>query len=125
MAEGTKTPGNYPIPSHAKGKIGAINNVFGGGNAAKVIGNTNVDIGTQSEVYVIKSVAVGDPVTDYFIRNFDGTYSAATGTAVEGTTYYEKKDVIGADIRGNVYGGGNNAEVTGNTNVQIGKKATE
>ncbi len=125
VAEGTKTPGNYPIPSHAKGKIGAINNVFGGGNAAKVIGNTNVDIGTQSEVYVIKSVAVGDPVTDYFIRNFDGTYSAATGTAVEGTTYYEKKDVIGADIRGNVYGGGNNSEVTGNTNVQIGKKATE
>jgi hypothetical protein len=125
VAEGTKTPGNYPIPSHAKGKIGAINNVFGGGNAAKVIGNTNVDIGIQSEVYVIKSVAVGDPVTDYFIRNFDGTYSAATGTAVEGTTYYEKKDVIGADIRGNVYGGGNNAEVTGNTNVQIGKKATE
>lgn len=125
VAEGTKTPGNYPIPSHAKGKIGAINNVFGGGNAAKVIGNTNVDIGTQSEVYMIKSVAVGDPVTDYFIRNFDGTYSAATGTAVEGTTYYEKKDVIGADIRGNVYGGGNNAEVTGNTNVQIGKKATE
>ena len=114
--------GDYPIPSHAKGKMGAINNVFGGGNAAKVIGNTNVDIGTQSEVYVIKSVAVGDPVTDYFIRNFDGTYSAATGTAVEGTTYYEKKDVIGADIRGNVYGGGNNAEVTGDTNVVIGKK---
>jgi hypothetical protein len=26
------------------------------------------------------------------------------------------------DIRGNVYGGGNNAEVTGNTNVNIGKK---
>ena len=26
------------------------------------------------------------------------------------------------DIRGNVYGGGNNADVTGNTNVQIGKK---
>jgi hypothetical protein len=30
--------------------------------------------------------------------------------------------VIGADIRGNVYGGGNNAEVTGNTNVNIGRK---
>lgn len=35
---------------------------------------------------------------------------------------YEEKSVIGADIRGNVYGGGNNAEVTGNTNVTIGKK---
>jgi hypothetical protein len=31
--------------------------------------------------------------------------------------------VKGVDIRGNVYGGGNNAAVTGNTNVQIGKKA--
>lgn len=123
--DNAETPNHYPIPSHAQGKIGAINNVFGGGNAAKVIGNTNVNIATQSEVYVVKTVTLGSPVTDYFIRNFDGTYSAATGTAVEGTTYYEKKDVIGADIRGNVYGGGNNAEVTGNTNVQIGKKATE
>lgn len=43
-------------------------------------------------------------------------------TAQEGVTYYEKKDVIGADIRDNVYGGGNEAEVTGNTNVNIGKK---
>ncbi|MBQ2180324.1 MAG: hypothetical protein II450_07980, partial [Prevotella sp.] len=54
------------------------------------------------------------------------TYIAATGNAVEGTKYYEEKDVendvLGADIRGNVYGGGNNAEVTGNTNVVIGKK---
>ena len=38
------------------------------------------------------------------------------------TTYYEEKPVIGVDIRGNVYGGGNNAAVTGNTNVTIGKR---
>ena len=37
----------FPIPSHASGKIGAINNVFGGGNAARVIGNTQVNIGTE------------------------------------------------------------------------------
>ncbi|MBO7115784.1 MAG: hypothetical protein J6V87_01900 [Prevotella sp.] len=116
------TTGGYPIPSHATEKIGAINNVFGGGNAAKVIGNTTVNVGTLSEVYVVKQVAVGDDVSDYYIRNNNGTYSEASDTAQEGTTYYEKKDVIGADIRGNVYGGGNNAEVTGNTNVQIGKK---
>ena len=54
--------------------------------------------------------------------NNDGSYSEATGTASADVTYYEKKDVLGADIRGNVYGGGNNAEVTGNTNVVIGKK---
>ena len=123
VGENAKTSGNYPIPSHAKGKMGAINNVFGGGNAAKVIGNTTVNIGTQKEVYVVKTVTVGDSVTDYYTRNTDGTYTAATGTAVDGTTYYEKKAVLGADIRGNVYGGGNEAEVTGNTNVNIGKKS--
>ncbi len=35
------------LPGHAADKIGAINNVFGGGNAAKVIGNTKVNIGTE------------------------------------------------------------------------------
>jgi hypothetical protein len=30
---------------------------------------------------------------------------------------------VGADIRGNVYGGGNEAQVTGNTNVVVGKEA--
>jgi hypothetical protein len=53
----------------------------------------------------------------------------ATGTAVEGTTYYEEKEVekkvLGVDIRGNVYGGGNNAQVTGNAVVNVGKKVEE
>ncbi len=134
-----KTSGNYPIPSHAKGKIGAISEVFGGGNAAKVIGNTTVNIGTLAKVsiksfVVAKSVSVGASVEGLYTRSGEGTgaspykYTAATGNAVEGTTYYEEKDVeqdvIGVDIRGNVYGGGNNAEVTGNTNVVIGKQET-
>ena len=124
VGENAKTPNNYPIPSHATGKIGAISNVFGGGNAAKVIGNTTVNVGTLSEVYVVKQVTVGDDVSSLYICNNNGTYSKASGTAQDGTTYYEEQDVIGADIRGNVYGGGNNAEVTGNTNVTIGKDAT-
>ena len=91
------------LPSHTKGKIGAINNVFGGGNAAKVIGNTNVNIGTKpTETYV----SIDD--------------DAATTDVKENV-----KTVDGADIRGNVYGGGNNAEVTGNTNVTIGKEKKE
>jgi hypothetical protein len=131
--EDTETPNHYPIPSHAKGKMGAINNVFGGGNAAKVIGNTTVNIGTLSKVsiksFVEKSVNAGESVEGLYTRSGEGTgatYIAATGKAVEGTTYYEEKDVeqdvIGADIRGNVYGGGNNAEVTGNATVTIGKR---
>ena len=108
--------------------MGAINNVFGGGNAAKVIGSANINIGTLDEVYVVKEVAVGTSVTGLYLRSGAGTtnspfvYTDATGTAQEGTTYYEKKNVLGADIRGNVYGGGNNAEVTGDSKVRIGKR---
>ncbi len=123
VAEGAETPNHYPIPSHAKGKMGTISEVFGGGNAAKVIGNTTVNIATQAEVFVVKEVTTGAALpAGCYTRNNDGTYDAATGTAQEGTTYYEKKNVIGADIRGDVFGGGNVAEVTGNSTVRIGQK---
>jgi hypothetical protein len=123
VGEGAETPNHYPIPSHAKGKMGSINSIYGGGNAAEVIGNTTVNIATLSEVYVVKQVTPGTTLPDgCYTRNNDGTYASATGTAEDGVTYYEKEDVLGADIRDNVYGGGNKAEVTGNTNVNIGKK---
>jgi len=97
MGEGTIDVKLYP---HTLGKMGVIGNVFGGGNAAQVIGNTNVNIGTTaSEEFV--SVEDDDTTTD---------------------VNEHVKTVVGADIRGNVYGAGNNAEVTGNTNVNIGKK---
>lgn len=115
----------YHAPAFTSG-MGSIHTVFGGGNAAPVTGNTNVNVGT-SEYEEMVSVATGDDVTVYYTRSGEGTetspytYTKATSsTAEEGTTYYQK--VKGADIRGNVYGGGNNAEVTGNTNVVIGKK---
>jgi len=121
-----KVYGKYPVPSHAKGAIGAINNVFGGGNAAEVIGNPTVNIGTEAgeEVYAEVFVKEGESVADYYTRSGDGAtepYVKATGNAVAGTTYY-LKTVKAADIRGNVYGGGNAAKVTGDTNVVIGKK---
>ena len=130
VAEGTETPNHYPIPSHDKGKMGAIHTVFGGGNAAKVMGNTTVNIATQAEVYIVKQVTAGEALPEgCYTRSGAGTtaspfvYNSASGTASADVTYYEKKDVLGVDIRDNVYGGGNNAEVTGNTNVNIGKKA--
>ena len=132
VGEGAKTPNGYPIPSHAKGKMGAIHTVFGGGNAAKVIGNTTVNIATLSDVYVVKQVTAGEDLpADCYTRSGAGTtaspyvYTPASGTASADETYYEKQNVLGVDIRDNVYGGGNNAEVTGNTNVNIGKKKTE
>ena len=114
------------LPQHKKHKIGAINNGFGGGNAADVIGNTNVNIGTKSVEYLTindSAITVGTTnVSNYYTRSTDGKYVKATGTATAGTTYYREVEVIGADIRSNVYGGGNNAAVTGNTNVTIGKE---
>jgi hypothetical protein len=50
-------------------------------------------------------------------------YVAASGTAEEGTSYFKKYTVLGVDIRNNIYGGGNNAEVTGDAKVNIGKRA--
>ena len=122
------------VPKHDKNKIGAINKVFGGGNAAQVIGSTNVNIGTLEEVYVVKVLSDGADLDNLpgglvvYTRSGAGTaaspytYTVATGTADPDETYYEKKTVIGADIRDNVYGGGNNAEVTGATNVTIGRE---
>ncbi len=129
VGEGEKTnPNGYSIPSHAKGKMGAISEIFGGGNAAKVIGSTTVNIATLSDVFVVKQVTAGTALpAGCYTRSGAGTttspfvYTEATGTASADITYYEKKNVLGADIRGNVYGGGNNAEVTGATNVTIGK----
>jgi len=79
------------VPAHSKGEIGAIGNVFGGGNAAKVDGNTEVNIGTEATVKY-----------------------TSDAVSAEGRT------VLGADIRYNIYGGGNQADVTGKTNVTIG-----
>ena len=89
---------NVVVGRHAvNGKIGTIGNVYGGGNAAKVIGDTHVNIGTSETI-------------DYVTK--------ASGESVPRTNI----PVVGADITGNVFGGGNNAEVTGNNYVVIGKK---
>ena len=119
----------YP---HEQNKIGVIGNVFGGGNAAPVNGDTYVNIGTQ-EYEVLAGVIVGETdVSDYYTRSGDGpsyTYTKASvsaGTAAEdnkakeGIVYF--MPVVGADIKGNVFGGGNNAAVTGDSHVTIGKE---
>ena len=138
--EGKATEHTVTCPAHKRGKMGAIGKVFGGGNAAQVKGDTNVRIGTTTGTITYEEVdaEVGKTVvTSYYTRTGSGTtadpyeYHAPSvekgtcddnGKAVTGKTYYRKVEIIGADIRGNVYGGGNNAEVTGNANVTIGKR---
>ena len=89
------------IPSHEAEKIGAIQNVFGGGNEAEVIGTPHVYVGTR----------IGEEIEFVTLPKVEDAY--------------QKKTVEGVDIRGNVYGGGNNAELTGNTKVVIGKKTND
>ena len=159
---------------HEKGKIGVIGDIFGGGNAAEVDGNTNVFIGTEKYVKLDRIVAGETDVSNYYIRtgtssNYEYTPVPRT-KATAGVTYYQRNPsgtytevsveagadvsgyytrsgeegsyvytpvnaaeegkvyclrVEGVDIRGNVYGGGNAAKVTGNTNVVVGKKTEE
>lgn len=178
---------NVIIPPHVVvaggSNIGVIQNVYGGGNAAEVEGNTNVNIGTMAYVPMSTVVAgetnvnglyarsgngttaspyeytkievlaengvtycalnVGDDetnppltvevgvtdVSNYYMRTGEGTddspfvYTSQIPLAANNTTYCML--VLGVDIQGNVYGGGNAADVTGDTNVTIGKEPTE
>ena len=97
------------VPAHEVGTIGAIYNVYGGGNAAEVIGTPHVNVGTM----------VGEPITlvSKSIEDVEGKTSADA----DWIPTYEMATVEGVDIRGNVFGGGNAAEVTGDTKVVIGK----
>ena len=125
LDDGKETEHTVTLYAHTKGNIGVIGDVFGGGNAAKVMGDTHVNIGTAvgENVYLVKAFKTGDTLPNECYTKNGNNYTEATGTAQEGTTYYRKYPVVGVDIRGNVYGGGNNAAVTGNTNVNIGKRA--
>lgn len=94
--------------AHALGKIG---DVYGGGNQAAVEGSTTVNIGTAKKVEMTSLPKVraveGDPEYD------------ANLTADEQPMVYQKETVEGAYITGDVYGGGNEANVTGNTYVNV------
>ena len=90
--------------THGTGNIGAIGTVYGGGNQAKVEGDTYVEIGTKETI-------------DFETKDADATSTETqprTGVAVKG-----------ANIKHNVYGGGNQATVTGQTHVIIGKGQEE
>ena len=109
------------LPPHTAGSIGGINTVFGGGNAAPVEGSTHVSIGTEIDNDVVFKSPLTKTVqtegTDTPNDDSDDVYEERNTTNEERT-----HKVKGVDIRGNVFGGGNNAEVTGNTNVVIGKR---
>ena len=84
--------------------------IFGGGNEAAVYGNTTLNIGTKTTVdwKVLVLDNNKKPILDD-----NGKFRTQTLTGADYNT------VIGANIAGNVYGGGNLADVTGSTEVNI------
>ena len=109
------------LPPHNSGSIGGINKVFGGGNAAEVDGSTFVYIGTE----IGDTVVFKTPLTKSVQTSGQDTPDDDSDDVYEDqeTTPAERTHVVkGVDIRGNVFGGGNDAKVTGDTNVKIGKK---
>jgi len=119
---------------------GVIDTVFGGGNEAIVIGNTNIFIGTRlSDTITIKSMdqlyntipETGQirsnikmvKADDNDVKTITYTVVDQNGDPVAGKqplTVHVRETVNGASVTGNVYGGGNNADVTQSTNVQVG-----
>ncbi len=123
------------LPPYTSG-IGNIGTVYGGGNAATVDGSTHVNIGTMDEVTQTEDVQAKDDDDHLLWEDEDGNtlwkegdiYYDEDGNPVDDPQGVEPKmvkgtvtkTVKGANIIGNVYGGGNAAEVTGSTNVTIG-----
>ena len=69
------------IPPHTKGEIGAIGNVFGGGNAAKVVGKPKVNIGTETSVtYETGDKAAHEVIGAKIVGNVYGGGNAAEVT---------------------------------------------
>ncbi len=89
--------------------VGTIGNVYGGGNQGVVRGNATVNIGTATTVgYVTEPIHLRtEPETE--LPKTDGLYVVS---------------VVGARITGDVFGGGNEANVNRSTAVNIGTAVT-
>lgn len=107
-------PGRYASRIDANGDstpdgdatlLGTIGTVFGGGNEAKVQGETNI------------YVATSPTKVQHALPYYNGTNGGHTAGEPTDETLYD----AGANITGNIYGGGNQADVTGKTNVTVGK----
>ena len=97
-----------------KDEIGTIGNVYGGGNEGTVIGNAVINIGSDTKTYYVK-----EPIQ---FRSAPSTPLTAIASGTNAGKY--EATVLGAHITGDVFGGGNKAEVTGNTYVNLSANMT-
>ncbi len=131
LAEDNVTYYKMSMSGTIKDEIGTIGNVFGGSFESYVNGNATVNIGTVTSVDILKRATAGTEDPDTHAPIPVGTILATDGKSIYGadgkmregiTIATEPRDVLGAHITGNVYGGGDNAELLGNTYVNICKE---
>ena len=112
--------------------IGTIGQVFGGGNAAPVKGNTLIEIGTATAsedvgVKIIGGTKYLNPVVDKDTTIVAGIYGGGYSADVEGKAKLYIGTVnqnLGVNIAGNIFGGGYGASthVTDSVIISIGAK---
>ena len=95
--------------------IGTIGSVYGGGKQGQVIGDAQVNIGSLTEIPIMKRNASGVIVDTSDQSIYDGEGKQRSDAVIA----YVNKPVKGAHIIGDVFGGGEKAEVTGSTEVFI------
>ena len=83
---GNGTTTDVILPAHKKGDIGSINTVYGGGNAADVIGDTYVNIGTEAQVH-LESTGLDIDVEGAVIE--DNVYGGGNQANVTGATHIQ------------------------------------
>ena len=114
VSDGTSTYYEKQVTGTIDNAIGTIGNVFGGGKQGQVIGNAQVNIGSLTEVPIMKRVD-GVIVDKSGNSIYDGEGKQKPGVTID----YVNQSVLGAHITGDVFGGGEEAEVTGNAEVFI------
>ncbi len=146
MIPGSKASG-VPAVMTAKGltssenpnNLGIIGTVYGGGNAADVIGDPTVNIGTLQTVDLVSTGVTGNTVVGAYISGNvfgGGKGEAKTTEGTEGEAFLCAKAMVKGDVgthvnigngfvRGNVYGGGEVGRVEHNTAVKIGLDAAD
>ena len=118
-----------PGADNNENAIGAIGNVYGGGNAADVVGDTKINICTESNVTVRTSMGAEIPEADRTSSDVQPAYitgdvfGAGKGDAdhvdyakVTGNTTIL---MSGGVVKKSVYGGGELSQVGGNTNITV------
>ena len=107
----TNNPDGKTIHCTIDNAIGTIGNVFGGGKQGIVKGNTQVNINSAAKVYIMKRNGErqvldtsGNPITTTSGQNIPA------GITIDCT---DEHNTEGAHITGDVFGGGENANVMG------------